>query len=439
MKKECERVMKDYLIKGATIVNHDGELLADVLVKDGIIARINQNIEEEGVQIIDAKGLYLLPGGIDAHTHMEMAFGGTYSSDDYFNGGEAALAGGITSYIDYAIQRGDDTILETLEKRLELVKKEKPRADVFFHVAVTKLNDKILDEFPLLNEHGIHSLKCFMVYKREGMQIAPDDIAKIMLKAKPYGIMINIHAEDVDQIDANIDKFVSEGKLDCYHHYLSRDESVECAGDKIVIDLVRKTGAPAYIVHLANEEGVKLARAAKEEGLPLLVETCPQYLAFTDEVYKDPIKGLDFVCSPPIKGKKSQDELWRAIEDGTIDTVATDHCPFYHEEKLWGKDDFRKIPNGCGGIQYLYTYMLSEAIKRDIPLSRIVSLVSYNPARIFKLKNKGAIEVGKDADLVLFSKDGEHKISKEEDVSRADTNIYEGLSLRGRIVQVYKK
>ena len=439
MKKECERVMKDYLIKGATIVNHDGELLADVLVKDGIIARINQNIEEEGVQIIDAKGLYLLPGGIDAHTHMEMAFGGTYSSDDYFSGGEAALAGGITSYIDYAIQRGDDTILETLEKRLELVKKEKPRADVFFHVAVTKLNDKILDEFPLLNEHGIHSLKCFMVYKREGMQIAPDDIAKIMLKAKPYGIMINIHAEDVDQIDANIDKFVSEGKLDCYHHYLSRDESVECAGDKIVIDLVRKTGAPAYIVHLANEEGVKLARAAKKEGLPLSVETCPQYLAFTEEVYKDPIKGLDFVCSPPIKGKKSQDELWRAIEDGTIDTVATDHCPFYHEEKLWGKDDFRKIPNGCGGIQYLYTYLLSEAIKRDIPLSRIVSLVSYNPARIFKLKNKGAIEVGKDADLVLFSKDGEHKISKEEDVSRANTNIYEGLSIRGHIVQVYKK
>ncbi len=432
-------MMKNYLIKNATIVNYDKEEVGDVLVKDGVITKIGKNLFEPRVEVIDALGLYLLPGGIDAHTHMQMAFGGTYSSDNYYDSSVAALAGGITSYIDYAIQKGDDSILDTLNKRLKLVEEQKPLTDVYFHVAITRLDEKILDEFKDLPAHGVHSLKCFMVYKREGMQIAPDDIAKIMVEAKKYGIMVNIHAEDVDQIDANIDKFVEEGKLDCKYHYLSRDEEVEYAGDKIVIDLIKKTGAPAYIVHLANEKGVKLAREAKKEGLPLLVETCPQYLAFTSDVYFDPMKGLDFVCSPPIKNKASQDELWKAIIDGTIDTVATDHCPFYHEEKLWGKDDFRKIPNGCGGIQYLYIYMLSEAIKRNIPFSRIVSLISYKPAQIFKLKGKGEIKVGNDADLVLFSKEGEHVITKEEDKSKADTNIYEGLTLKGKIVKVFKK
>lgn len=432
-------MMKNYLIKNATIVNFDKEEIGDVLVKDGVIIKIGKNLFEPRVEVIDALGLYLLPGGIDAHTHMQMAFGGTYSSDNYYDGSVSALAGGITSYIDYAIQKGDDSILETLDKRLALVKEQKPLTDVYFHVAITRLDNKILSEFKDLPAHGVHSLKCFMVYKREGMQIAPDDIAKIMVEAKKYGIMVNIHAEDVDQIDTNIDKFVEEGKLDCKYHYLSRDEEVEYAGDKIVIDLIKQTGAPAYIVHLANEKGVKLAREAKKEGLPLLVETCPQYLAFTSEVYFDPMKGLDFVCSPPIKNKASQDELWKAIIDGTIDTVATDHCPFYHEEKLWGKDDFRKIPNGCGGIQYLYIYMLSEAIKRNIPFSRIVSLISYKPAQIFKLKGKGEIKVGNDADLVLFTKEGKHVISKEEDKSKADTNIYEGLTLKGKIVRVFKK
>jgi dihydropyrimidinase len=430
-------IMHDLLIKNATIVNHDKEFISDVLVDHNVITKIAPHIDEIAKETIDGTDKYLLPGAIDSHTHMEMPFGGTTSNDTYASGSKRGLEGGVTSFIDYAIQRKGQSIIESVNKRRELAKKENSPGSVYFHCAITDLeDDKLLEEFPLLKKHHINSIKCYMVYRNEGMMMSLSNIAKILPVADANHIMVNVHAEDVDMLEANILRFKKEGKLTPYYHYLSRDEEVEYKADKELIQLSKELSCPLYIVHLADKKGVELVRQAKKEHVKIYAETCPQYLCFTSEVYKRK-NAIDFVCSPSIKGQESQDELWRAIVDGTIDTVATDHCPFKESEKLWGKDDFTKIPNGCGGIAYLYRYMLSEAIKRDIPFTRIVSLLSYNPSIIFNIEHKGLIQEGYDADLILFDKHKTYTIKHRDD---DDSNIYEGMTLIGDLKTIsYKK
>lgn len=429
--------MHDLLIYNATIVNYDGLFIGDVLVDDGVITKIGVNLPDSAKRIIDGTGKYLLPGAIDAHTHMEMPFGGTTSNDTYATGSEKGLDGGVTSFIDYAVQRKGESIIEAVNKRRKLVEQEKAPGSVYFHCAITDLNnDKLFDEFPLLKAHGINSIKCYMVYRHEGMMMGLDDIKAILPIAKRNNIMVNIHAEDVDMLETNIDKFKEEGKTKPCYHYLSRDEEVEYSADKKLIELSKELDCPLYIVHLANKKGLELVRKAKKEHIKVYAETCPQYLAFNKDVYYQD-DAYKYVCSPAIKNQDSQDELWKGICDGTIDVVATDHCPFKLEEKLWGKDDFTKIPNGCGGIAYLYRYMLSEAVKRKIPFTKIVSLLSYNPSIIFNINNKGLIKEGYDADLVLYNINDNFLVEKSKE---DDTNIYEGMTFIGNLKVIsYKK
>jgi dihydropyrimidinase len=275
-----------------------------------------------------------------------------------------------------------------------------------------------------------------MVYKKEGMMVDDGTLIKILLKAAENGAITNIHAENPDVIDLRIEQYLKEGKTSAWYHYMSRPEFVEAEADKRAVHWAKSVNAPLYIVHMADKEGLESAIEAKMQGHDIYVETCPQYLEFTSEVYKRE-DGRNFVCSPPIKGEESRQALWAAIQNGMIDTVATDHCPFQSYEKDWGKDDFTKIPNGCAGVENLYPYMLSAANQGLISFNRAVELCSANPAKIFGCTTKGSLNAGKDADIVIYDKDKDFTISIDNMHSDYDHTIWEGISLKGYPVQTY--
>lgn len=422
------------IIKNGTIVTQSESYKADILVEDGKISAIGTAFNEEGANVVDASGKLVLPGAIDAHTHLAMPFGGTVSADNYLAGTRAAACGGVTTVFDYPMQRKGSGIIETIEARKEMCDPE-ACVDYAFHCCITDLNGgAILDEFKDAVDYGVTSFKCFLVYKKEGMMVDDGTLVKILLKAKETGAITNIHAENPDVIDLNIEKLLKEGKTSAWYHYLSRPEFVEA--DKRAIHWAKSVDAPLYLVHMADKEGLEAAIEAKMDGNDIYIETCPQYLEFTCDVYKRE-DGRNFVCSPPMKGQESQDALWKALKTGAIDTVATDHCPFQSYEKDWGKDDFTKIPNGCAGVENLYPYMLSAANEGKLSFNRVVELCSFNPAKIFGCTQKGSIAVGKDADIVIYDTEKEFTISVDNMHSDYDHTIWEGKKLHGYPVMTY--
>ncbi|MDR3594580.1 dihydropyrimidinase [Clostridium sp.] len=426
----------DLIVKDGTIVTPSESYVADIGVKDGKIVAIGTGFTEEGAQVVDACGKLVLPGAIDAHTHLAMPFGGTVSADSYLAGTRAAACGGVTTVFDYPMQRKGKGIIETVQGRKEICDPE-ACVDYAFHCCITDLNDgAILEEFKDAVDYGITSFKCFLVYKKEGMMVDDATLVKVLLKAKEVGAITNIHAENPDLIDLNIEKFLKEGKTSAWYHYLSRPEYVEAEADKRAIHWAKSMEAPLYLVHMADKEGLEAAIEAKRDGHQIYIETCPQYLEFTCEVYKRE-DGRNFVCSPPMKGQESQDALWKAIKAGDIDTVATDHCPFQSYEKDWGKDDFTKIPNGCAGIENLYPYMLSAANAGKVSFNRVVEVCSANPAKIFGCTEKGSITVGKDADIVIYDPNKDFTISVDNMHSDYDHTIWEGKTLHGYPVKTF--
>lgn len=426
----------DLLIKNGMIVTAQEKFRGDIAVKDEKIVCIGTELQMEARQVVDASGKLVLPGAIDAHTHLEMPFGGTVSADDYFAGTRAAACGGVTTVFDYPMQRKGKGIVETVAEKKEICD-PKACVDYAFHCCITDLNGgTLLEEFADAAAYGITSFKCFLVYKKEGMMVDDATLVKILRKAKETGVITNIHAENPDLIDLNIEQFLRDGKTSAWYHYLSRPEFVEAEADKRAVHWAKSVGAPLYLVHMADKEGLEAAIAAKLEGYDIYIETCPQYLEFTCDVYKRE-DGRNFVCSPPMKGKESRDALWKAIRLGMIDTVATDHCPFQSHEKDWGKDDFTRIPNGCAGVENLYPYMLSAANEGKISYERAVELCSTNPAKLFGCTGKGSLCVGKDADIVLYDPKKEVTVSVSNMHSDYDHTIWEGKKLHGYPVQTY--
>lgn len=426
----------ELLIKGGTVVTATESFPADVAVDGGKIVAIGRDLAVNAEKVVDATGKLVLPGALDAHTHMAMPFGGTVSADSYLAGTRAAVCGGVTTIFDYPVQHKGETILGLIGSKKEVLEKE-ACCDYAFHCCITNLNGgEILDEMEQAVEEGITSFKCFLVYKKEGMMVDDGMLARLLLRAKELGAMINVHAENPDLIDLRTEQYLKEGKTSAWYHYMSRPEFVEAEADKRVVHWASHLDTPVYIVHMADKEGLEACIKAKSEGHDILVETCPQYLEFTCDVYKRE-DGRNFVCSPPMKGQESQDALWTAIKSGMIDTVATDHCPFQSYEKDWGKDDFTKIPNGCAGVENLYPYMLDAANSGKITFERAVELCSTNVAKIFGCDNKGAIAVGKDADIVIYDKDKDFTISVSNMHSDYDHTIWEGKKLHGYPVQTY--
>ncbi len=416
----------DLIIKNGEIVTADHRYMADIAILDGKIAQIGFDLGE-ATRVIDAKGKLVIPGALDVHTHLAMPFGGTISADDYEAGTRAAACGGVTTVFDFAIQSKGDSLEETIAKRDALCK---PQAvvDYAFHIAVTDLTEDVLKEFETMEKQGFVSFKVFMVY--ENLMVDDAAFVKVLERSKETNTLVSVHAENLDLINQRVKKYISEGKTSAWWHYMSRPEFVEAEADKRAIHWANSVDTSLYIVHLANEEGVKEVARAKAEGRPIYAETCPQYLKFTSDVYKRE-DGRNFVCSPPIKGKPSQDALWEGIRNGTINVVATDHCPFQSYEKDWGKDDFRIIPNGLMGIENMYPYILSEANKGRITLHKAIEICSKNPANIFGCATKGNILPGYDADIVIYDPNKEFTITQDKMHSNVDHTIWEGTKLQG--------
>lgn len=424
----------DLIIKNGTIVSPTAAFKADVCVDNGKIVAITADAGADADKVVDASGKMVLPGAIDAHTHLAMPFGGTISSDDYYAGTRAAACGGTTTVFDFILQDFGETMVDAIKRRDALCAPD-AAVDYAFHVAVKDVSNGLIDTIEDAVNYGVSSFKVFMVYD---FGVTDGVFYKVLEKAKSCGAMISVHAENKQLIDVLTERYLSEGKTSAWYHYMSRPEFVEGEADIRAIQLAKSLDSKLYIVHLANKEGVQAVERARNEGYQIYAETCPQYLEFTSEVYKR-ADGRNFVCSPPMKGEESRLALWEAIKKGLITTIATDHCPFQSYEKDWGKDDFTKIPNGCAGIENMYPYMLSAANEGKITFNKAVELCSYNPAKIFGCDAKGAIEVGKDADIVIYNPTKDFTITNDKMHSDCDHTIWEGIKVKGYPEATYSR
>jgi dihydropyrimidinase len=398
------------------------------------VVAIGQDLDPTADRTLDASGCYVFPGGIDAHTHMELPFMGTHASDTFETGTLAGLHGGTTTIVDFAIQ----TQGESLEAAIvEWHRKADGHAvgDYAFHCAVTDFNDNTRKEIPrVINHHGINSFKTFMAYKG-ALMVDDRQMFELMKELVLHGGIITSHCENGDMIDYQVQQFLAEGKTAPRYHVLSRPPGCEAEASGRVIDLAWQAGCPNYIVHLTCEEALQRVRSATSRNQKVYVETCIQYLLLDESLYfQDGFEGAKVVMSPPLRTPRDQDALWSGINQNLIHHVATDHCPFCMEQKRMGIDNFARIPNGAPGIENRMELLFSEGVvKNRISLNKFVDISSTAVAKIFGLfPRKGTIAVGSDADLIVFDPAVKHTISAETHHMNCDYSAYEGWEVQGK-------
>ncbi|GAB4244350.1 MAG: dihydropyrimidinase [Thermoleophilia bacterium] len=425
----------DTIITNGTIVNAAGTCRADVLIKDGCIVALGTGLPAEGARVIDAAGAYVLPGGIDVHTHLDMPFGGTVSCDDFQTGTKAAAVGGTTALVDFAIQSKGDSLAGTLAT-WKAKAEGKAVIDYGFHVAVTDLNDDVLAEMPVMVEAGVSSFKLFMAYKG-ALMVDDATLLRTLQKAKECGALISVHAENGDVIDVLVKEYLAAGKNAPKYHAVTRPPQAEGEATGRAIFLAGLAGAPIYIVHLSCKEALDEVRAARDRGAPVFAETCPQYLALSIDKYEEPgFEGAKYVCSPPLRARSNWDELWAGLAAGDLQVVATDHCPFnFKGQKELGLGDFSKIPNGAPGIEHrLLLLHTLGVVGGRISMSRLVDVFSTAPAKLFGMyPQKGTVAPGSDADLVIFDPAAQGTISAAAQTQNVDYTPYEGMAVKGAV------
>ena len=425
------------LIKNGRIITADADYMADIFIEGETIKTIGKHLDVTADTIIDAAGKLVMPGGIDPHVHLDMPFMGTYSSDNYETGTRAALYGGTTMVIDFVLQ----TQGKSLRHALDAWKGRSDNncvGDYSFHMAVTDFNDETKKEIQQFIEvEGITSFKTFMAYKG-ALMIDDRQMIGLMNEVKKHGGLINVHATNGDMIDFLIAKHKSEGKLAPLYHYLSQPEVTEAEASGRFADMASYTGCPGYIVHLTCEGALNAVRNATRRNQNVFVETCIQYLILDASLYEQNFEGAKWVMSPPLREKKDQATLWAGINQGLVQVVATDHCPFMWEQKLMGKDDFSKIPNGHPAIENRMELLFSEGVnKGKITLNKYVEVSSTNAAKIFGMfPRKGTIAVGSDADIILIDPNEKHTISAATHHMNVDYSGYEGWELTGKVKTV---
>ena len=424
------------LIKNGRIITAVDDYHGDIFIDAERVAVIGKDLSIEADQLIDATGKYVFPGGVDPHTHLDMPFGGTTSADDFETGTLAAAHGGTTTLIDFAIQfKGESTLaaLETWHKKAD----GKTAIDYGFHMIVTDMEDDRLWELKHLADEGVTSYKLFMAYP--GLLYVDDGtIFRTMRKAGENGTVVCMHAENGIVIDEIVKRALKEGKTAPKYHALTRPTRMEAEGTHRAIAIAEVADVPVYIVHLSSSDALEQVTLARNRGINVYAETCPQYL-FLDHSYyeQEGFEGAKYVMTPALREKWNQDELWRGLQFGDLQSIATDHCPFcFKEQKVLGIDDFSKIPNGAPGVENRMALVHNGGVNGGrITLNKFVELTSTSAAKTFGLfPKKGTIAVGSDADLVIFNPGREETISIKNPCThhmRVDYNAYEGFRVKG--------
>lgn len=427
--------MGSLLIKNGKVITATDQYHADVFIEGETVSMIGAGLDVVADRQIDATGCYLFPGGIDAHTHMELPFMGTHASDTFETGTLAGLHGGTTSIVDFAIQTQGDTLKAAIE---EWHRKADGNAvgDYAFHCAVTDFNENTRKEIPsVINDHGINSFKTFMAYKG-ALMVDDRQMFELMEELVEHGGIITTHCENGDMIDHHVQKNLKAGNTAPKYHVLSRPAICEAEAAGRAIDLAHQSGCSLYIVHTTCEEALNRVKDATKRNQKVHVETCIQYLLLDDSYYfREGFEGAKVVMSPPLRKKKDQEALWAAINQNLVHHVATDHCPFCMDQKAMGKDNFSKIPNGAPGIENRFELLFSEGVaKGRISINKFVEMSSTAVAKIFGLfPRKGTIAVGSDADIVIFDPHASHTISAETHHMNVDYNAYEGWEVQGKV------
>jgi len=430
------------LIRNGTVVSADKTFAADVLIEGETIKEVRPGIPAEpGHEVLDATGMLLLPGGIDAHTHLDMPFGGTTSSDDFETGTRAAAIGGTTTLVDFAIQARGTRMRDALDtwwKKAE----SKACIDYGLHMIVTDLPDAGLEDMDDMVREGVASFKLFMAYPNV-LMVDDATIFRALKQTSKNGALICMHAENGSVIDVIVRQALAEGKTAPIYHALTRPTLAEAEAVHRAIALAEMAGVPIYIVHLSSEDALNQVREARDRGLPAFAETCPQYLLLSiDDMNVPGFESAKYVFTPPLREKENLPKLWDGLASDNLQVVSTDHCPFcFEDQKALGKDDFTKIPNGGPGIENRLQLLHHHGVSTGkITLNRFAEIVSTAPARIFGMyPKKGVIAPGSDADIVVWDPKAEHLISAKTHHMRVDYSMFEGFKVVGNARQVFSR
>jgi len=430
------------LIRNGTVVTADKTLAADVLIEGEIIREVRAGIPVEPAhEVVDASGMMLLPGGIDAHTHLDMPFGGTTSSDDFETGTRAAAIGGTTTIVDFAIQARSTRMRDALDtwwKKAE----SKACIDYGLHMIVTDLPEAGLEDMDEMVHEGVASFKLFMAYPNV-LMVDDATIFRALQQTSRNGALICMHAENGSVIDVIVRQALAEGKTAPVYHALTRPTLAEAEAVHRAIAMAEMAGVPIYIVHLSSEDALNQVREARDRGLPAFAETCPQYLLLSIDQMKLPgFESAKYVFTPPLREKENLPKLWDGLRTDHLQVVSTDHCPFcFEDQKALGKDDFTKIPNGGPGIENRLQLLHHHGVGAGkITLNRFVEIVSTAPARIFGMyPKKGTIAPGSDADIVVWDPKTRHLISAKTHHMRVDYSMFEGFQVTGNARQVFSR
>jgi dihydropyrimidinase len=423
----------DIKIAGGTIISPTDTYRADIGIRRGKIVEIAKKLADGAKEVIDARGAYVFPGAIDMHTHLDMPFMGTSTSDDFETGTIAAAHGGTTCIVDFAMQGKGQSLKQTLNTWKSKAK-GKAVLDYGFHIAICDLNQRILNEIPRAVAEGVTSFKTFLAYKG-ALMIDDGALYQILRTCHKAGALVMIHGENGDIIDLMAKELLAQKKTAPKYHALSRPPEVEAEATGRAIAIAQIANAPIYIVHLSCKEALERVKEARNRGFPALAETCPQYLVLSYRNYEEPgFKGAKYVMSPPLRDRSNHAPLWHGLQSNDLQVISTDHCPFnFKGQKDKGKKDFSKIPNGAPGIENRLCLIYNEGVnKKRITPNRFVDLVSTTPARLFGLyPEKGTVAVGSDADLVVFDPKKRFTIKARTNHQNVDYTPYEGYKGKG--------